>query len=218
MNDPESLLRTVGWLPSSENPWPVPVLDLRSFVSGMLAVSSDQAAATNVALLGGDDGVGFVGQAAPIARFTPVRVRYLVDPGSADGVLFSPTAMEHKWAIFMHDQRLLFVRSWQRRLVATASMTIRSETLEIDSVEGVFTGPEETPSLTAATLDFLIRTHALGQVHPAPFPSDLSSDPKQVALWCFGAFGNRALFATPERWDAPPADQTLRTRTPHRSA
>jgi hypothetical protein len=45
-------------------------------------------------------------------------------------------------------------------------------------------------------VDFLLRSHALGMVYPAPLPEGMEASPQQAALWCFHMFGNCALCAT----------------------
>jgi hypothetical protein len=49
-----------------------------------------------------------------MSRAVAATLRFPIDRMLADGVLFSPSAMEHKWAIFYHQRRILCVRSWLR--------------------------------------------------------------------------------------------------------
>jgi hypothetical protein len=106
--------------------------------------------------------------------------------------------MEHKWAIFHRQQRILFVRSWTRRLHAIAELTPHEGYVEIIRIRGVFTDTEESPLFTTMALDFILRSHALGMVYPAPLPEGLEQSPAEAAMWCFQMFGNRALCATHE--------------------
>lgn len=110
----------VRWLPARETPWPVDVLDVHAVTGSLTSMTSDPQMAANAVSYRGDDGLEFGGQEPPVARLVPVSLRYRVDGGLADGVMFAPETMEHKWAVFHRDQALLFVRSWQRRVFVVA--------------------------------------------------------------------------------------------------
>jgi len=201
----------VRWLEPGKHPWPVPVLDVRPVTLTMLSTTSDPQMAANAASFRGDDGLEFVGQEPPDNRSTPLTLRYRIDRVLADGVLFTPTAMEHKWALFHHQNRLLVVRSWQRRVYVAATTHQSEGFLDVEEARGVFTEDNETPELTQSILDFIIRSHALGDVHPAPLAADPGDGLEDAALWCFSMFGDRAYFATHHRWSPPSPDRPLRT-------
>ena len=93
-------------------------------------------------------------------------------------------------------QRILFVRSWTRKLHAIAELTPHEGYVEITRIRGVFTDTEESPLFTTMALDYLLRSHALGLVYPAPLPEGMEHSPVEAAMWCFQMFGNRALCAT----------------------
>src|SRR5262249_47213351 len=69
------------------------------------------------------------------------------------------------------------------------------------------------PQFTVRVLDFLLRSHALDLVYPAPLPPGLAEDPPRAALWCMSCFGNRAHFARPHALAASPPQQPLRTHS-----
>ena len=142
-----------------------------------------------------------------------MHLRYRIDRYLADGVLFSPRQMEHKWAIFCHQERLLFVRSWARELHVAASVRRADGHVEIEEADGVFTDPDESPELTAAIIDFMLRTHVLGLVHPAPLGFALDKRLDDAGLWCFSMFGNLAWYATREPLILEPPERPLRSQS-----
>jgi hypothetical protein len=187
------------------------VLDVRPITLGMLSVSRDPAAAENAVSWSGDDGLGFAHDTPAVTRSVPVGLRYRVDRMLADGVLFAPSQMEHKWAVFHHLGRLLFVRSWQRQLMVAASTRHDDGHLEVVDARGCFSSPDEPRELTIAIVDFIIRTHALGQVHPAPLERDPGERLEEAGLWCMSMFGNLAWFATHHPVVVAPPDAILRS-------
>ena len=202
----------VAWLLDENNPWPVRVLDVRGLTQTMLSLVSDYDAAANAISFGGDDGTSFLDLRPPNSRTFEAGLQYSVDRMLAEGVLFAPKTMEHKWAMFYHDNRVLFVRSWTRQLLVTASISATDGEIVVTDVVGCFLDPEEPPELTIAIFDFLVRTHVLREEHPAPVPTDLAdANVDQIAMHCFSMFGNLASFATPDRFEAPMPTQPLRS-------
>jgi hypothetical protein len=167
--------------------------------------------AANAVSYGHDDGLSFIDQRPPVERTVQLKLRYRVDPLLADGALFLPRAMEHKWAVFHHLGRLLFVRSWQRSVVVTASTNTEAGWVEVVDAQGVFTEADEPPTFTEAAVDFLIRTHALHLPHPAPLAADPGDDLRGAALWSFSMFGSFAHFATHHRFSLLPPEVPLRS-------
>lgn len=86
--------------------------------------------------------------------------------------------------------------------------------MAITEVRGAFGAENEKPELTARTLDYLLRSHALDAVYPAPLPARMEKDPQAAAMWCMSMFGNRASFATPHRFEGRDPDRPLRTHSP----
>jgi len=188
----------IPWIEAAETPWGVPVLDVRAVTQNMISTSSDPQCAANAISFGRDDGSAFAADEPASPRVIGALMRFRVNAPLADGALFRPREMEHKWAIFHHQQRILFVRSWTRKLHAIAELTSGEGYVEITRIRGVFTDPEESPLFTTMAVDFLLRSHALGMVYPAPLPEGMEASPQQAALWCFQMFGNLALCATHE--------------------
>lgn len=203
----------VGWIPGVQNPWGVRLLDVRPLTQTMLSTSRDPSCAENAVSFGGDDGTSFVGVAPPSARVVPSALRYPVDRVLADGVLFTPSVMEHKWALFVHGGELICVRSWTRRVQLTARIQIESDRAVLSQVRGTFSDDGEPPELTLRLLDFLVRSHALNLPHPVTLPPGLEQDPHTAALWCMSTFGKLACFAAAEPFAWTEARAPLRTHS-----
>lgn len=94
--------RTVRWLEAADNPWCVWVLDLRPVTLHMLATSSDRKCAENALSFLQDDGTNFIGAEPAVDRTIKPSLRFRIGSVLADGALFIPTEMEHKWAMYYH--------------------------------------------------------------------------------------------------------------------
>lgn len=187
----------VRWLQPGETTWDVPVLDVRPVTLGTTSWSPDRESAENAISFGKEDGTAFLGQQPEVRRTTRASLRFPVDGKLVDGVLFGPSEMEHKWAIFYHQRRIICVRSWTRRVTAVATVEERADHIEVTSIDGTLVTKDEEPAFTVRVLDYLLRSHVLNLVYPAPIPVGLETDPKQAAIWCMNAFGKLAWVATP---------------------
>src|SRR5262245_43811767 len=96
----------VRWLGPSEHSWPIPVRDGRSVTDGMMSTSTNQEAAMNAMSWRQDDGSEFAAATPSTPRSAPIELRYRGDRMLADGVLFTPEQMEHKWALFSYRNRI----------------------------------------------------------------------------------------------------------------
>jgi hypothetical protein len=205
-------LPPIRWLEPANNPWGVRVLDVRTVTLSWIATSADPLCARNAASYGSDDGTGFIGASPASPVVSSAQIRYRADGMLADGVLFVPSVMEHKWAIYFHRKHIIFVRSWLRQVFVVADTQGDADEVIITSLQGTFTGKDEPPSFTARVADYLLRSHALNLVYPAPLLSGIEADPQKAALWCFSLFGNKAQYATPHELPMAVPDKPLRTR------
>ncbi len=199
------------WLDQAENPWGVPVLDVRPTTLCVTSVSSNMKCAANAVSFGNDDGTGFIGVEPKVARRSPVALRFRIDRFLADGALFLPTVMEHKWALYFHGGKIICVRSWLREVVAVAESRIVGDILEVTEISGALVPEGDEPEYDSRVLEFLVHSHALDMVFPAPLPAGLESDPSLAALWCMSCFGNRAHFATSDPIPKSLPEKPLRT-------
>lgn len=186
----------IPWIEAVDTPWGVPVLDVRAVTENMISTSADPQCAANALSFGRDDGSAFEDSGTLVERVIGALIPFRVEGPLPDGVLFRPGVMEHKWAIFHRRGRILFVRSWTRKLHVIAELAAHEGYVEITRIRGVFTDTEESPLFSTMVVDFILRSHALGMVYPAPLPEGMEQSPVEAAMWCFQMFGNRALCAT----------------------
>jgi hypothetical protein len=206
-------LPDIPWVEAADTPWGVRALDVRPVTLGTLSASGDPRCAENLASMGREDGLAFAGVPPVNPRAAPGGLRYRIDRALADGVLFAPREMEHKWGLYFHRGEVLCVRSWTREVHAVAAVRCDGDVAEVTAVRGVLAQRDEDPAFTLRALDFLIRTHALGLAHPAPLPAGLEASPKSAATWCMSVFGNFAHFATAETVATEPPPRLLRTQS-----
>jgi hypothetical protein len=204
----------IPWIPAEKNPWRVPILDVRPVTHQMLSTSTDPQCARNAISYGQDDGTGFANEVPESSRVLPVELRYRFDRVLAPGALFIPGVMEHKWALYYHGGRILFIRGWLRKVMATAEVECGQDGISrLTTVRGVIAGENEDPEFTVRAVDYLIRSHALGMAYPAPLPPEFEKATGTAAMWCMNTFGKPAAFATPHRIDAGIPDRPLRTHS-----
>jgi hypothetical protein len=200
----------IRWIDPAANPWGVRLLDVRPVTQGMLSTSSDPECAANALSYGHEDGSGFTNLPPNSTRNTKLGLRYRIDGPLADGALFIPASMEHKWAIFHRAAKILFVRSWTRELYAMADVTTHENEIELTEIRGDLITEDEDEQFKRRVVDYILRSHVLEEVYPAPLPRELSEEPMQAALWCFSCFGSLALVATPEEISYAPPEEPMR--------
>ena len=207
---PSPIEDAVKWIPAEKNPWRVAVLDVRGVTQTRRSASRDERCAINAQSMMSEDGEAFRGISPSDSRTVAADLSYPVAEGLNEGVLFAPAQMEHKWGIYFLEGALIFVRSWQREVLVVARTRLHGSELHIEEVIGRFRS-DERPEITLRTVDFLLRTHALGLVFPAPILDDEAVEADSVGLLCFSAFGNLALYAAPTEipWQTP--EYPLRT-------
>jgi len=191
-----SELPEIPWIEAADTPWGVRVLDVRAVTQNMISTSSDPDCAANAISFDHEDGSTFENAAPVLPRVIGSMIPFRVEAPLPDAALFRPRVMEHKWAIFHRRSRLLFVRSWTRKLHVVADLAAQNGSVAITRLNGVFIDTEEHPLFTTMMADFLLRSHVLGMVYPAPLPEGMEESPVEAAMWCFQMFGNRALCAT----------------------
>ena len=182
------------WIEADQNPWKVSLLDLRPISLRMLSSSKDQQMAENAVSYGQEDGLVFLEQSVKSDKSFETNFSFPADDKLERGVLFIPSEMEHKWAIYYHENKILFIRSWLREVHVVAETLQENKQLIITKIHGEFT-EGESPEFTEAVLKFLVYSHVLSEVVPAPIPEDLQENTDAAGLWAFSTYGNMAHFA-----------------------
>jgi hypothetical protein len=188
----------IPWIQATNNPWGVPILDVRPLTHSLVSTSSDIQCATNAISYNQEDGSCFVGQKPPLEKSINTNILYAKDRVLANGPIFIPSKMEHKWAIFCYENNIICVRSWIRKVFVLANVDQSGENICISSLTGSFDGNEYDDSYhLSSTFDYLIRSHAMELPFPVPISEEIAEDPYAAAMWCFSCFGDMAMFATP---------------------
>lgn len=200
------------WIDATENPWNLRLLDLRSISQTMISTSQDPKMASNAISYRSEDGTIFWSQMPDKDRSIPSNLVFPVDGKLAPGVLFIPERMEHKWAIYFDGEFLIFVRSWLRQVFVVAKTRQENNQLIVENILGEFS-PGETEAFTNAYLNFLLISHAIGEIVPAPLPKELEPDTKNAALWAFSNYGNMADIGVFNENFRAPATGKLRTHS-----
>ena len=203
----------INWLEAADNPWGVRVLDVRPVTHTAVSTTATEQYAINAVSYGGDYGISFIGEEPPVTRIVEANLRFPIDRLLADGVLFAPREMEHKWALFYHRGEIICVRSWLRQVHAVARVEEHEDHVVVTEVRGTFVAEDEDPDLTIRMLDYMLRSHALDTEYPVPLPAGMDQDPRAAAMWCYSMFGNRAFFATPHQIVRQDPDKPLRTHS-----
>ncbi len=201
----------VTWLAPEATPWKIPMLDVRPVTLQMTSTSKDPQCAQNALSYSFDDGMAFHGANTPTDRRITVSVPYRCDGILANGPLFIPEAMEHKWAIFYHRGEIIFVRGWLREVYAVAEIVQSENMIEVVGIRGVFWNDDETPEFTVRYMDALLRNYALDIVYPVPLPPQMEEAPGSAGIWCMTQFGNRALLATAQPIERKTPNKPLRS-------
>jgi hypothetical protein len=185
------------------------VLDIGGVTQNMLSTTKDPANAARAISWGTatDDALPAVkvGDDVAIARCS---LSYPVAPKLPDGLLFAPSAMEEKWALFHRGGSVIAVRSWTAQVGAVARGAVAGDRLVIDQLTTVpgSLGPFGDP---VAVFDWLVRSHALGQQLPLPVAEDEIDDVAMAPLALFSAFGRMAIWAATS-WAPPAPERPLR--------
>lgn len=200
------------WIEASENPWGLKLLDLRPISQSMLSTSQDPQMATNAISYGAEDGTFFWGQKPNSNRTISSNIVIPIDGVLAPGVLFTPNTMEHKWAIYFDGESIIFIRSWLKQVFVIAKTSQQKDHLFIENIIGEFT-EGETKEFTNSFLNFLLISHAIGEIVPAPLPKQLETDTRNAGLWAFSSYGNMAHIGTFDEIFIAPTTGKMRTHS-----
>lgn len=201
------------WMEPTGNPWGLKLLDLRPITQTMVSSSKDQQMATNAVSYGGEDGTSFWGiKPNNQGRTISANIAMPIDGALAPGVLFTPDTMENKWAIYFDGDYLIFIRSWLREVFVIAKTSQQNNQLIVESITGEFT-ENESPAFTKAVLNFLLISHSMEEIVPAPLPKELISNTRSAGLWAFSSYGNMAYVGTFDENFMPAAKGKLRSHS-----
>jgi hypothetical protein len=191
-----------SWIAADANPFGVPVLDLISITGGMISTSTDPLQA-EMSMSWSSKLVKELPTAFVARRTIACELHFPTDGDVPDGWLFTPSKMEEKWAIAYRDQRIWMIRSWTGEVKAVAGTRRGKDEIVVERIELADDGLS-TFGDAVATIDWMIRTHALGQRLPLPVDDEGAQMLERVPLSVFAPFGSMALCAA-KSWSPPPA-------------
>ncbi|MGI9213048.1 MAG: ankyrin repeat domain-containing protein [Methylococcaceae bacterium] len=183
------------WIEALNNPWGIRLLDLRPITQDMMSACPDPQMAINAQSYQADDGMSFIHDMPDSGNEITAHLIFNIDKMLAPGVLYIPHEMEHKWAIYYYDNRIIFVRSWLRKVMVVADTTQDNGRLYIHKIMGQFS-EEGDPDFIRSIVKFLLITHVIGEDFPAPLPKCLSSDLESAGLWAMSLYGIMARVGT----------------------
>ena len=201
-------------IPPAQNPWGIPVVDIRAVPQRLQFYSTDRDCAQNAISFGKEDGLVFSNDTLESESAISAELAYRIDRVLAPGPLFAPREMEDKWALFFHNQRIICVRSWTRKTTVVGEVKASAnQIVTVSAIRGKFVREDEPPDFTRRAFDFLTRTHALRSEFPAPVLPEWQPSAKDTALACFSAFGRAAHFAASDPVAATIPETPLRTHS-----
>lgn len=196
MADVKDTATELPWIRYDQNPYGVPLLDLRP-ITFQLGSDIAEEALKHLDSYSLEDGASFSGLSVETEngkdRFVTCELRYETAGKLYPGSLFVPQTPEDRWAIFFDGAYLYFIRSWSKELVAKARVILEENTLVICEIEGAILDSDfETENQTIALVNFLMLSHVLNETAPLPLLNELESEPNRAAVWGFSLFGHRA--------------------------
>ncbi len=197
----------LSWIEADQNPFKVRILDCRSVTQTMVSTAAQLKVVESFSQLRHSTGEQHIGKVPENTLHIPCSLHY-PHGESADGPLFVAKEMEDKWYIYLYDNHVYFARSWTGQLIFRAEIGFSADEAvvsEIDADTAMLTtkNMDDIQSLVVRQVDYLILSHLYKVAVPHPIPSDFPNNPREIALYSFGQYGDRALFATYEDFRAP---------------
>ncbi|MEZ4225701.1 MAG: ankyrin repeat domain-containing protein [Polyangiaceae bacterium] len=197
------------WLAADATPFGYPVLDLIS-VTGQMISASENVFEAETSVSWRRKTVDDVHHDMQPAESLECQLAYAADADLPDGWLFTPTCMEEKWAIALRGERVVLFRSWTAEVKAYAEVTRERGEIHVHRLHLADDTLRVFGDDPVQTFDWILRSHALGQVVPFPCSEEGAALLEAVPLSVFSLYGNVAAYAAP-RWVPPAPRQLLRT-------
>jgi hypothetical protein len=174
-----------------DNPFNKRILDIRSFTLNMIATTSSREVAEKYDKLRSSMGDEYIGMRVNDSIVSHVNLVYPHNGTVLEGVVFKADSMDCKWDIYAYNDYFYFVRSWTGDLTFKAHFKITSDSLIVDAIEHA---KADEIKDTINDVHFLLISHAMGRPFPHKVPDGITNE-KEVAMWSFSFFGNRACYA-----------------------
>lgn len=185
------------WIPASENPFGIRILDCSSITQSMVAMTSEVNVAITFNKLRSSQGIEYLDREPKAYRSEACELEYPPIQTLEDGPVFKAAEMEDKWDIYLFHSQLYFCRSWSGILAYRAHVHSVSDKILVTQIDYEKQRANE-PMDAVKDVDYLIKSHLYGVVVPHPLLRNITNDPKQLALDSFSRFGRRCLYGSHE--------------------
>lgn len=198
------------WRDAADNRFGIPVLDLTEITQTMLSATTDPAIAARA--VGWGESTGAELDDAALRAVAPIAcaLRYPAAAVLPDGLLFTPSRMEEKWVIAFRRGAILAARSWTGIVEAVAETWRDGDELVVNALRLAEATALRSFGDPVRTFDWLLRSHALGQVLPLPADDEALRRLEAAPVAVFSPFGSKALCAA-RGWAPPTPQRPLRS-------
>jgi hypothetical protein len=180
-----------------DNPFNKRILDVRSLTWSVVATTRSKAIAEKYNELRRSDGRYLIGTEPADFASVDCDLRYPNNGEKPEGIVFKADSMDVKWDIYIYSNIFYFARSWAGELGYKGYADVSEKEVRIRRIDYArIPGMDDDPGLAIEDVHFLVMTHAMKRVYPHPIPKSVPDDPKQIALYSFSMFGNKACYAT----------------------
>ena len=197
----EALFAAVAWLPAEQNPWGQAVLDVAP-VTGALEPRLEPALEAVALGWAREDGSGLGLGDAALGRSIDGALRLPLvsdDPAMLpDGALFRPQHVTERFALMLRSGQVWVLDGRTRAVCAAAAARIEGAALVVGPLRVAESGLLDAAAggdngLLWGIFVWLLRSHALGELRPAPLPAALAEAPQAAAMWASSWLGRRCL-------------------------
>ena len=198
------------WRGAADNRFGVPVLDLTEITQTMLSATTDPAIASRA--VGWGESTGDELDDAALRAVAPIAcaLRYPAAAVLPDGLLFTPSCMEEKWVIAFRRGAIVAARSWTGIVEVVAETRRDGGELVVHALHLAETTSLRSFGDPVRTFDWLLRSHALGQVLPLPADDEALRRLEAAPVTVFSPFGSKAICAS-RGWAPPTPQRPLRS-------
>lgn len=202
----------VTWLEAGDpaNPFEFRILNLMSVAFGLTAFSEDEACAARAASWGKDLDYAFDCSKLENEAEHPCQLSYPCAESLSDGLIYTPESMDQKWVLAYQKGRIILARSWTGEVEAIIETDKEAEVLTLTTIKVNPGPPLEFYGDLVETVDWVIRTHALGQKIPMKVSSAALEAIEQNPVITFSHFG-KMLFCVSRQWTPPKPTTPIRS-------
>jgi hypothetical protein len=182
--------------PGEGNPFNKRILDIRPFTQQMISTTKDHHVADLFLKSRASIGHEYVGFEFKNTISIDTQLLYPHNGNKIEGAGYKAKAMEDKWDIYVWNDIIYFVRSWNGDVGYKAFISYNDKSFTVYKIE--FEGQTATndeQSVAINNVHFLILTLAFKAVQPHKIPEHLVTN-EEIAAYSFSSFGHNCWYAT----------------------